>query len=138
SSRGSPENGAEIVSTRSRYSASARGLPPSSASAQYSVAGCAGRQETLRGPVCTQPPGGRLSSSGCDATWYTTAPLRSQTSISCGKRYIGTWYEYGFTMRRTSTNSPLGEGSTPAKIAGRPIGVRAPVVTSTTASCAGK
>ena len=63
---------------------------------------------------------GTPSWSGSSATWWTTFPCVSQTSIVRGKREAGTWYEYGRWVVCTSRCSPSGDGEAPEKIDGSP------------------
>ena len=117
----------------SRKGTRARGLPPSSASAQTSVAGSVGFHSYARGPGST-PPIGTTSASGRLAIARTVSPRRFHTSTSRGKSPAVTRYENGRLIRSTSTNSPLGDALTSSKIAGLPIGVFWPLTGFTSAS----
>ena len=87
-------NGAASDMTLSRAGTLTFQSPPSSASAQTSVAGSVGRHSKSRGPVGT-PAIGTRSASGQLASVRVLLPARSQSSTSCAKfRYVVT-YEYG-------------------------------------------
>ena len=133
SSVGGAVNGAALVSTRSRAGTTIFGLPPSSASAQVSVAGAPGCQRTARGPTWT-PPLGTVSATGSVAMVLAMAPARSHTAMARAKSSYGTRREKGATSVVTSTNWPSGDGCACVKSAGRPSAVRASVAASTTIS----
>ncbi len=88
-SDGGPENGACSTRSRSRCGTCVRRSPPSSASAQTSVAGSIGFHVKSRGPTGT-PCIGTVSFDGRSAIAATTAPARLQTSASLAKSEYGT------------------------------------------------
>ena len=124
-SAGSPANGALSESTLSRAGTFAFGSPPSSASAQSTVAGSTGFQRYDRGPRFT-PPIGTPSLAGSSPILRATSPLRVQTSTSFGKPNAVTSRENGRLMRDTSMNCPSGDIEAAANIAGLPMGTVTP------------
>ncbi len=78
-------NGAFCSMTLSRCGTLTFQSPPSSASAQISVAGSVGRQENSRGPVGT-PATGTRSVSGIDAMVVDVTALRLAMFHTCTSR----------------------------------------------------
>ncbi len=101
-SSGWPSNGACSTQSRSRWGAAFRRSPPSSASAQASVAGSIGFHVKSRGPSGT-PATGTVSFDGRSAITRTSLPALDHTSAVRAKPEYGSSRENGRFSRTTNT-----------------------------------